>query len=160
MIYKILIFSTCLFIVPEIAHTSGKHEASTQKSGEDSHSDEDAANVGPDKGIIEFSERRGFKLSSEALKNFDLKFLKLTGDGPWKLPKSVILYSAEETNLFRKRNGYFKRIDFQTISSTQNDLTVDSDDLREDDEVVISGLGFLRIAELAATGGVSHGHSH
>lgn len=127
---------------------------------EEGEEEEGGGSVGPDKGITEFSERSGFKLSPEALKNFDLKYIKLNGDGPWALPKSSIVHSGEETNLFRKRNGFFKRIDFQTIKNSGNQITVDSDDLREGDEVVVLGLGFLRIAELAATGGVAHGHSH
>lgn len=106
------------------------------------------------------SERNGFKLSPEALKNFELKTHKLLGDGPWSIPKSARLYSSEEVNLFRLRSGFFKRIDFQIIRLTQTEIVVDSDDMREGDEIVLSGLGFLRIAELAATGGVSHGHSH
>ena len=116
--------------------------------------------VGPDKGITEFNERSGFKLSPEALKNFDLKYQSLSGDGPWVLPRSALVHSGEEVNVFRRRAGFFKRVDIQTLKQTPQDLTVDSDDLREGDEIVVSGNGFLRIAELAASGGVSHGHSH
>lgn len=116
--------------------------------------------VGPDKGITEFSELAGFKLSPEALKNFDLKYQNLTGDGPWVLPKSALVHSGEEVNVFRRRAGFFKRVDIQTLKQTPQDLTLDSDDLRQGDEIVVSGTGFLRIAELAASGGVSHGHSH
>lgn len=130
-------------IISSIAYSGGDHG-------------ETGASIGPDKGILEASEKKGIKLSPEALKNFEIKTLKLTGDGPWSIPKSAILYSGEEINLFRLRDGFFKRIDFQTLNNGQ----VDSDDMRENDEIVISGLGFLRTAELAAFGGVEHGHSH
>ena len=127
--------------------------ASTAYSGGDhGHT---GASIGPDKGILEASERKGIKISPEALKNFGIKTLKLTGDGPWSIPKSAILQSGEEINLFRLRDGFFKRIDFQTTNNL-----VDSDDMRENDEIVISGLGYLRTAELAAFGGAEHGHSH
>lgn len=119
-----------------------------------------SASVGPEKGITEANETQGFKLSPEALKNFKLTFSKLTGDGPWTLPKSAILYSGEEVNLYRLRGGFLKRIDFQMIRKMADGQVVDSDDLREGDEVVTSGIGFVRTAELAASGGVSHGHSH
>ncbi len=146
---------TLVLLVSGTAFASDNH--GDDKAEEET---EEAASVGPDKGITEFSERNGFKLSPEALKNFDLKFQKLDSDGPWVIPKSALVHSGEETNLFRKRKDFFRRIDFQIIKSNRNELTVDSDDLREGDEVVLVGLGFLRIAELAATGGVGHGHSH
>ena len=144
-------------------HGTSQKESHAENDGHDhkeGEEEEAGGSVGPDKGITEFSERNGFKLSPEALKNFDLKFIKLNGDGPWNLPKSALVHSGEETNLFRKRNDFFKRIDFETIKNSGTQLTIDSDDLREGDEVIIIGLGFLRIAELAATGGVAHGHSH
>lgn len=140
-------------------HADHGHDRGEKESHEH---DEDKAsgNVGSDKGILEANEKRGFKLSPEAMKNFELKFMKLTGDGPWTLPKSVLVHSGEKVNLFRLRSGYFKRIDFQTLRKSGSELTVDSDDMREGDDIVLVGLGFLRIAELAAFGGVAHGHSH
>lgn len=164
----LLILTLALFAYG-VSYASDDHGTS-QKNQKERHAENDGhdhkageeagGSVGPDKGITEFSERNGFKLSPEALKNFDLKFIKLNDDGPWSLPKSALVHSGEETNLFRKRNDFFKRIDFQTIKNSGTQLTIDSDDLREGDEVVNIGLGFLRIAELAATGGVAHGHSH
>lgn len=144
----------------EKSHKEEGHAENDGHNHGEGEEEESAGSVGPDKGITEFSERNGFKLSPEALKNFELKSLKLNGDGPWELPKTALVHSGEETNLFRKRNDFFKRIDFQTIRNVGSRLVVDSDDLREGDEVVLIGLGFLRVAELAATGGVAHGHSH
>lgn len=134
-----------------------KHGDSDHKHGEE---EEEGGSVGPEKGIIEASERTGFKLSPEALKNFELKFKKLSGDGPWALPQNAVVHSGEERNLYRLRAGFFKRIDFETNRKSNAEIFVDSDDMREGDEIVVDGLGFLRIAELAAFGGVAHGHSH
>ncbi len=166
MIRKYLLCAVLILSFCPLASGSENHKGGEEKHDEKGHDhaegegEEEAANVGPDKGITEFSERNGFKLSAEALKNFDLKFMKLSGDGPWVINKSALVHSGEETNLFRRRNGFFKRIDFQITKTSGNELTVDSDDLREGDEVITFGLGFLRIAELAASGGVAHGHSH
>ena len=119
-------------------------------SGEHGHEESESASVGEEKGIIEANEKKGFKLSDEALKNFDLKYFKLTGDGPWPLPTSARVFSGEEVNLFRKRDGFFKRIDFETVKKndkkTEDQMMVDADDMREGDEIVLSGMGFLRIA--------------
>lgn len=128
--------------------------------GDEHGEEEGAGNVGPEKGILEVNERFGFKLSPEALKNFELQFLKLNGDGPWTVNRSALVHAGEEVNVFRRRNGYFKRVDFEASKKGESTLTIDSDDLREGDEIVVSGLGFLRIAELASSGGIAHGHSH
>ena len=122
--------------------------------------EEESPSVGPDKGIVEASEDRGIKLSPEALKNFELKMTKLSGSSPWKLPLSARLLAGEEVNLYRHRDGFFKRIDFTAVASTSSEVTVRSSELNSGDEIVIGGIGFLRIAELAAFGGVAHGHSH
>jgi hypothetical protein len=39
-------------------------------------------------------------------------------------------------------------------------MTVQSSSLSAGDEVIVTGVGFVRIAELAAFGAVSEGHSH
>jgi hypothetical protein len=101
-----------------------------------------------------------FQLSPEAVKNFELKTWKLQGRGPWPVSNRAIVHSGEETNLYRLRDGFFKRVDFQIVKKSDDRLFVASKDLREGDEIVVSGLGFLRIVELAAFGGVSESHSH
>lgn len=121
--------------------------------------EEASASVGPDKGIVELNERLGFKLSQEATKNFSLKSLYLKGDGPWEIPHAAVLTSGEEVNIYRKRSGFIKRIDFQTIrNNSPKNLVIDSDDLREGDEVITEGVAFVRIAELSLAGGLSHSH--
>lgn len=124
------------------------------------HEEEDASNVGPDKGITEANEDKGVKLSPEALKNFEIKTQTLSGAGPWTVPASARLLALEESNLYRLRDGYFKRIDFVLIKSNASQMTVRSEELQPGDEVVTGGIGFLRIAELTAFGGAPEGHSH
>lgn len=126
----------------------------------DDHDEEENASVGPDKGILEIDEDLGFKLSPEATKNFDLQVQKLSGQGPWSVSRSSLLHSGEEVNVFRRRQGFYKRIDFKEVRRTATEITLSSVDLRNGDELVVAGLGFLRIAEMAASGGVAHGHSH
>lgn len=150
----------------EDAGSEGEHahsEDSAQGHGnekEGSAEEEGGARVGPDKGVLEVSEALGIKLAPEAEKTFDIKTLKLSGGGAWAIPLSARLLSGEEENLFRLRGGYFKRIDFRRVNSAANSLVVTSNDLRDGDEIVVSGLGFLRVAEIAASGGAPEGHSH
>lgn len=142
------------------AGAPSKKESSSDEKDHSDHDENEGSKVEPEKGIIEANEKMGFKLSPEALKNFEIKATALTGDGPWKIPTYAIVRSGEEVNLFRVRDGYFKRIDFQTTTKGADQVTVDSDQLRAGDSIVTVGLGFLRIAELAAFGGVADSHSH
>ncbi len=147
----------------EQSHEEGHGEDSSHDHEEgDSHGHDEGenSNVGPNKGITEADEALGFKLSREAVKNFDLKFNRLSGQGPWTILNSARVTSGEEVNLYRLRDGYFKRIDFAVLKAGSATFLIRSQDLREGDEIVFSGVGFLRIAELAAFGGVADGHSH
>ncbi len=122
--------------------------------------EEENESVGPEKGIQESDEKKGFKLSPEALKNFEIKTVRLEKSSPWTLPELVIVRSGEEVNLFRLRDGFFKRIDFKQIKRMGSQVLISSPDLQSGDEIVSGGLGLLRIAELSAFGGLAEGHSH
>lgn len=135
-----------------------KH-AHNEKS-EDGHGEEENSQIGPDKGIIAFDEDNGFKLSPEALKNFDLKMMNVDTRDTLTIDSVAIVTVGQEKNLFRFRNGYFKRIDYTLVSKTANRVTIKSKDLQTGDQIVVQGLGFLRISEIAATGGAPEGHSH
>ncbi|WP_415062620.1 hypothetical protein [Bdellovibrio sp.] len=129
------------------------------KEGHD-HEEEEVASVGPDKGITEFREVAGFKLSPEAIRNFGMKVQNLSGKGPWTVPSSSVLYSGEEINVYRVRKGFIKRVDFSSIFKDSKIVKIQSSDLKEGDQIVIEGIGYLRAAEIVATGGAPEGHSH
>ncbi|MDG0815763.1 hypothetical protein [Bdellovibrio svalbardensis] len=137
--------------------TAGTSLADTEHA--ESH-EEVNSSVGPDKGITEADEHDGVKLSSEAIKNFELKTQILSGAAPWEIPSSAILTAGEEVNIYRLRNGFYKRIDFNLISKSGSSLKVNSKDLVKGDAVVMTGVGFLRTAEITAFGGAPEGHSH
>jgi len=139
-----------------------KHEKDNHQDHEDSHGHghEENERIGEGKGIVEYNEKEGFRLSPEATKNFSLKTQTLLGKGPWTLPLSAVLYSGEEVNLYRLREGHVKRIDFKIQRKNKESLVVSSSDLSAGDQVAIDGVGFLRIAELAATGQTPDGHAH
>lgn len=133
------------------SHEHGKAE------GHDEH--EESSQVGPDKGILEANESQGFKLSPEAEKNFGLSRVKVTGTSV-ELPRHAIVTAVAEVNVFRYRSGYYKRIDYKEIGRSEDKISIQSEEIKPDDEIVVQGLGFLRIAEIAAFGGAPEGHSH
>lgn len=146
MIFKIILTMTLALTSMARAeeHHHDDHEENDKHGDHGDHHDED----------------EGFKISPEAVKHFELQFQKLAGAGPWNLPSSAILLSGEKQSLYRLRNESYQRIEFKLIKKTNNEWNLSSPDLRAGDEIVVRGAGFLRIAELAASGEVSHGHSH
>lgn len=138
---------------------NGEHKEHDEHAEEGEHGEENVQ-VGPNKGIVEANKENGFKLSAEAEKNFSIQRVKVLTTSSVQIPRNAIVTSGIETNLFRVRNGFYKRIDFVKISSVDNAITIRSDDLKINDEIAISGLGFLRISEIAAFDGAPSGHSH
>ena len=145
----------------EHEHKDGeKHaESESAKPEEKTEKKEESSQVGPNKGITEADEKVGVKLSPQAEKNFEIKRIKVSANGTVTVPKEAIVTTVAESNLFRFRNGFYKRIDFQEVSRSQNNVTVKSNELNSTDEVVVQGLGFLHTAEFSAfSGETGHGH--
>lgn len=157
-------------------HEGDEHEHGEDKHGghdqsEDSHGHgeadgheehgehEESAQVGPGKGILEASESEGIKLSPEAEKNFELARIKVSGGGI-EIPKRAIVRAVAEVNVYRYRNGFYKRVDFAEVNRSADKIAIRSREIKPGDEIAIQGLGFLRLAEIAAFGGAPEGHSH
>lgn len=182
-----LLFSFLSLGLSTVANSNGDHDKktrqkATEKAGhieKDSHKDHDDhdeseksrhasdkneedenKNVGPNKGVTSFDEEKGFSLSEEAKKTFSIQTQKLNGPGPWSLPQSALLFMGEEKNVYRLRDGFFKRVDIESIKKDKdNKITVKSESLKIGDSVVVQGVGFIRIAEVDATS-VESGHGH
>ncbi len=143
---NILVLFVCILIGITSATEEG-HEEHGENPG-----------VGPTKGITAANELEGIKLSPEAIKNFELKTLKLSGTGPWIVPLSAKVLTGEERHLFRLRNGFYRKVDFSILSEDAKEMKMTSKDLKKDDEVVIHGVPFLRTAEISAFSGVPDEH--
>lgn len=141
------------------AHGDGDKEHGDHDEHGDEHGEENAQ-VGPDKGILEADEENGIKLSPEAEKNFDVEKTAVNSSQPITISKKTIVTSGVEVNVYRYRDGFYKRIDFVQISKNENTITISSKDLVKGDSIVTKGLGFILIAEIAAFGGAPEGHSH
>lgn len=143
---KILLFSLCLMTLNVLAEDH-KHEEDHghEMEHKDDHKDEHTEN--------------GFKLNAAAIKNFNLHYVDYVSPAV-VISSKAILRSLSEVNLFRLRAGFFKRIDFKILEKKNETLKISSSDLAAGDKIVVSGVGFLRIAEIAASGGISDSHSH
>lgn len=137
-----------------------KNEA---KEKHDDHGDEHKgehkeAGHGDEHGEHE-ENTEGFKLSEKATKNFELSYMDYKAPSV-TVPAAAVFRGLSEVNLYRMRNSLYKRIDFKILEKNKDSFKVTSTDLEAGDKIVIKGIGFLRIAEIAASGGISDSHSH
>ncbi|MDZ4083974.1 MAG: hypothetical protein U1E10_13610 [Bdellovibrionales bacterium] len=143
----------------EKPHAEEGHEDSHDHSDHGDHDEEKSSQAGPDKGILAASADKGIKLSPEAEKHFEIRKMKVT-TGIIELPRTAIVTAGLEVNVFRFRDGFYKRIDFVQLKKFAKTISLQSRDLKMGDEIALTGLGFLRTAEIAAFGGAPEGHSH
>lgn len=183
LIAILFIFSICSFAKEDAGHkdhksSEEKHEDHADEkseehgdhdekaeAGHDDHADHDEheeenPQVGEGKGITAASPEDGIKLSPQAAKNFEIVTMKIQNLNSINLSKKAIVTAGEEVNIFRLRDGFYKRIDFITLKKESGKIVIKSKDLKLSDEIVVQGTGFLRIAEIAAFGGAPEGHSH
>jgi len=143
----------------EKPHAEAGHEDSHDHGDHGDHAEEENSQAGPEKGILAASADRGIQLSPEAEKQFEVKKIRVSSSTV-ELPRTAIVTSGVEVNLFRYRDGFYKRIDFTLVKKNATTIIAQSEDLKAGDEIALTGLGFLRTAEVAAFGGAPEGHSH
>lgn len=122
------------------------------------HEEEGGSAVGPDKGILEKGEN-GFRLSPEAIESFELKmqnFSKNTLD----LPRTSLVEIKDDKFVYRIRDGWIKKVSVKVIKKNKETAILELSQFKIGDQIIISGTGFVRVSELVAEEGVSHGHSH
>jgi hypothetical protein len=143
-------------------HSKDEHaKGHSDQGGEDEHGHGDEnAQIGADKGILEADKDKGFKLSPEAEANFKVEKIKVQSSDGVEIPKKALVTSTIEVNVYRYRDGFYKRIDFDTISKNTTNLKIKSKDIKQGDEIATTGLGFLRVTEIAAFDGAPEGHAH
>lgn len=143
-------------------HESAEHADHDEHSEAEDHHEHGEENniVGPGKGIESASEKDGIRISAQAEKNFEIKRTKIQNLSQIEILKKWIVTAGTEVNLYRYRDGHYKRIDFITLKKSQDKQWIKSAELKAGDEIVTNGMGLLRIAEIAAFGGAPEGHSH
>lgn len=140
------------------------HEKETKSAGHGDHDDhgeeeeEQSSSIGPEKGITEKSEN-GFKLSAEAIKTMEIQ-MKPVGSSSISIDKNTLVLVKDEKTVFRVREGWIKRVPVKVLAKSNGIYSISSDSLKSEDQIIVHGTGFLRIAEVFATEGASHGHSH
>jgi hypothetical protein len=140
----------------EEGHQNDKEEGHDHDHG---HEEGERRNVGPDKGVLEASEDLGFKLREGVEERFGIKSQPLISEKPGNLPKGAIVYSKEDYQVFRRRDGFWKPI---TVKAKRRGdvVSIESGELKAGDFIAIDGTGFLKIVELSVFGPAIEGHIH
>lgn len=143
----------------------GEKEASHDDHEEKDHADhgdeegeEGSSVVGPGKGITE-KGKMGFKFSPEAEKTFNNTTSSASGNSI-AIPRDALVRFKDGKYIYRVRDGWISKVPVKVIESRGNVLVVQGDGLNSGDRIIVSRVGFVRIAEIFSEGGASHGHSH
>lgn len=138
-------------------HEDHDRHGEKEEHGDD-HEEEGSSVVGPDKGIMEKSEK-GFKLSPEALQSFELKTQNISGQIS-EYPRSTLVEIKDGKFVYRMRESWIKKISVKVIKKNKDTVILELSQFQAGDKVIVGGNGFVRVSELVTEEGVSHGHSH
>lgn len=93
------------------------------------------------------NEDGSFKISDKSLNVMGIKFIKLTGSGPWELPKDALVKIKFTQGVYRKYEGDITYVLVTAIKTDGQKIIIKSDDLETGDEVAVTGVNFLRLTE-------------
>ncbi|WP_412470138.1 MULTISPECIES: hypothetical protein [unclassified Halobacteriovorax] len=136
----------------EHKHDEHKHEEHSDHDDHDDHDDHHGhgeEKTGEGKAITKVDERHGFQLSNEAQKRLAIKTTTYT-KGFVNIPDSAYVVVGKERALYRKRAGFFKLIDEHELTGA----------FTKGDEIVVSGIGLLRVSDIFSTDESEYGHAH
>lgn len=133
---------------------NGDHD---DHSGHEGHGGSKA--IGKNKAIVEVDESKGFKLSPEAIQSLKLQ-LSPANSSKIEIKKSTLVSSKNIKGIYRFRGGFFKLVPVKIISEKNGSYSVEATDITFGDQIVVNGLGLLRVADVYSTDKSEYGHSH
>ncbi len=144
----------------EHAHNEEGEERGDEHVHEEHEEEECGGRVGPTKAIVEASKKTGIKLSEKAIKALDITTEPINSQNTHKLPLKSLVHFQEEVGVYRQREGWFKLIEVEVLSKNSTEVTVKTQNIKPGDDVAVTGVALLRVAELEAWGGSGDGHGH
>lgn len=105
-------------------------------------------------------EKEAIELSEQAVKNFEIKVRKIVPvDRKAEIPVSAIVKSEDKSQIFILHEGKYEVREINIVKRTASMVTVDS--FAESEDVVISGVNYLKVVEMShgeEEGGGRHGN--
>ncbi len=152
----------------EHSENDGHNHKKKKSQSEDEHKDGDEEEhghgvggkaVGEGKAIVEISEEKGFKLSKEAIKTLELKLLNVDSD-EFLIEKTTLVTSKKLKGVYRFRGGFFKLLPVELKKEVDGKYLVKVKGVDFGDQIVINGVGLLRVADVYSTDKAEYSHSH
>ena len=117
--------------------------------------------MGTGKAIIEVNERRGLRLSPEAIETLGIRFLSTAAkNNEFKIEKSTLVSSKNSKGVYRYRDGYFKFLAAEIKKEIDGGYWVKVPGVDFGDQVVSRGVGLLRVADVYSTDKSEYARSH
>ena len=115
--------------------------------------------VGKNKAITEVDEKKGFKLSKEAIKTLKLK-LQTVDRESFKISKKTLVAFKKNKGVYRFRAGFFKLLPASISKELSDGYMVTAKGVDFGDQIVVDGVALLRVADVYSTDKSEYGHSH
>lgn len=159
----ILLISNLAFAEGDDDHSSHQgHDHSKQEEKHDDHKGHDhgaSKAIGKGKAIEVVDEKNGFKLSKEAIKTLKLRLQNVDGD-EFEISKTTLVSSKSIKGVYRFRAGFFKLLNAKILKETKSGYKVKVAGVEFGDQIVINGVGLLRVTDVYSTDKSEYGHSH
>lgn len=107
--------------------------------------------AGPTLAVTHANLKDGFRLSEKAMQVVGV-VTKPVGPGPHRISKSAVIYFGPNVGVYRLRAGWFKLVELQESKASTFSVK-NPGDLKEDDQIVVTGGALLRVSEMDAFGG-------
>ena len=133
-----------------------------QHEGENHHEHGDhegGKSIGKGKAIEQVDEEKGFMLSKEAIKTLGIRLEKVESS-QFHIGKSTLVASKDTKGVYRFRAGFFKLVPVEIIKEDEDGYRVKTKEIDFGDQIVIGGVGLLRVSDIYSTDKAEYGHSH
>lgn len=102
--------------------------------------------VGPGKAVVEVSKEEGIRLSEKAKATIGIKTIKLAVN--FQIPAASLIHERGEFGIYVKRGEWFKYVEVEVANRSGTNIKIESPKVHVGDEIVISNISLLRLAEL------------
>jgi hypothetical protein len=140
-------------------HDDHKEHDEHKDHEEEGHNHGGGKSIGKGKAIEEVDEIKGFKLSKEAIKTLSIK-LTTVNESIFNISKKTLVASKNKKGVYRFRAGFFKFLPAKILKEEKEGYRIEVKGIAFGDQIVVEGIGLLRVTDVYSTDKSEYGHSH